>query len=240
MRNNFKKTETHSKSTFDHSIVKDESIDKRDDSLLGASSSSDSFINQKTKAIIKRSSDIFISLFGIIITTPVVPYIAWRIKKDSKGPVFYTQERIGRNGKPFMILKFRTMYTDAESNGPALSSSTDPRVTPFGRLLRKWRIDEAPQFINVLKGEMAIIGPRPERQYFIDQIIKEEPLFNLLLKLKPGITSLGMVKFGYAENLEKILQRIKFELFYMNNQSLRLDFKILLYTIKTLFNAEGK
>lgn len=194
----------------------------------------------KTKAAIKRTSDITISLVGLTLISPFIPFIYWKIKSESEGNFIYQQERIGKNGKAFHILKFRTMYNDAEKNGPALSSATDERITPFGRFLRKWRIDELPQFINVIKGDMSLIGPRPERQFYIDQLIKEEPAFVELLKVKPGITSLGQVLFGYAENKTEMLQRLKLELFYMRKYSLRLDLRIFLYTIKTLLKAEGK
>ncbi|TRX71579.1 sugar transferase [Carboxylicivirga sp. M1479] len=195
---------------------------------------------KKTTAFIKRTCDIGISLVGVLITLPVLPLIALLIKRESKGAVLFTQERIGLNNKPFNIIKFRTMYVDAEKNGPALSSAIDSRVTPFGRFLRRFRIDEFPQFINVIKGEMSIIGPRPERQFFIDQLIKDEPVIAELTKVKPGITSLGQVLFGYAENKKQMLQRAKLELFYLRNYSLTLDFKIFLYTLRTLVKAEGK
>ena len=194
----------------------------------------------KAKSFVKRSSDILIALTGVSIITPIIPFIYWKIKSESEGPAIYKQERIGKDGKKFQILKFRTMYIDAAKNGPALSSSNDIRVTPFGRILRKWRIDEFPQFINVLKGDMSVIGPRPERQFYIEQIVKDEPAFIELLKVKPGITSLGQVLYGYAENKTEMLQRLKLELFYMRKYSMRLDFRIFMYTIRTLFKAEGK
>ncbi|MCU4157418.1 sugar transferase [Carboxylicivirga sp. A043] len=194
----------------------------------------------KTKSFIKRSSDILLSVAGAAMITPFIPFILWKIKSESEGPVLYSQERVGKDGKAFQILKFRTMYIDAEKNGPALSSSNDVRVTPFGRFLRRYRIDEFPQFINVLKGDMSVIGPRPERQFYIEQIMKNEPAFVELLKVKPGITSLGQVLYGYAENKTEMLQRLKLELFYMRKYSLRLDFRIFIYTIRTLVKAEGK
>jgi len=194
----------------------------------------------KTKKSIKRLSDISIALFGLATIAPLMPYIYWRIKKESDGPIIYKQERIGKDGEAFDIYKFRTMFIDAEKNGPALSSANDSRVTPFGRTLRKWRIDEVPQFINVLKGDMSVIGPRPEREYYIEQLLEVEPSFVELLKVKPGITSLGQVLFGYAENKTEMLQRLKLELFYMRKYSLRLDFRIFIYTLKTLVKAEGK
>ncbi|MBS2212859.1 sugar transferase [Carboxylicivirga mesophila] len=194
----------------------------------------------KAKYAIKRSSDVTMSLIGLLVISPFIPLIYWKIKNESPGPFIYKQERVGENGKTFQILKFRTMYDDAEKNGPALSSATDERVTPFGRFLRKWRIDELPQFINVIKGEMSVIGPRPERQHYINQLIKDEPAFLELLKTKPGITSLGQVLFGYAENKTEMLQRLKLELFYMRKYSLRLDIRIFFYTLRTLVKAEGK
>jgi lipopolysaccharide/colanic/teichoic acid biosynthesis glycosyltransferase len=194
----------------------------------------------KTKSFIKRSSDVIFSFVGLISITPLLPLIYWKIKNESEGPFIYKQERIGKDGKRFQILKFRTMYLDAEKNGPALSSSEDTRVTPFGRYLRKYRIDEFPQFINVLLGDMSVIGPRPERQFYIEQIVKDEPAFVELLKVRPGITSLGQVLYGYAENKTEMLQRLKLELFYMRKYSLRLDFRIFIYTVRTLLKAEGK
>src|SRR5690606_37802734 len=153
------------------------------------------------------------------------------IKLSSKGPVFFLQERIGWNGKAFQIIKFRTMVDKAEKDAPQLSSSNDKRITKFGGFLRKTRIDEFPQFINVIKGDMSLVGPRPERQFYIDQIIKEAPHYKYLHKVRPGITSWGQVKYGYAENVEQMLQRMKFDLLYIENMSLALDFKIMFYTI---------
>ncbi len=216
-------------------------LEKEIDTPLSAKRNIDiSTVLSKSKLTVKRLTDILVSVVGIIIIAPFVPFIAWQIKRDAKGPFIYRQERIGRNGQPFEILKFRSMYMDAEQDGPALSSSTDKRVTPFGRFLRKWRIDEFPQFFNVLKGDMSIIGPRPERQFYINKLLKEEPSVLELLKVKPGITSLGQVLFGYAENTTEMLQRVKIELFYIRKFSLRLDFRIFLFTIRTLFKAEGK
>ncbi len=189
---------------------------------------------------IKRIGDFFTSLMALIILSPLLILIAIIIKLTSKGPVFYTQERIGRYGKPFNILKFRSMYTDAEKNGPALSSKSDNRVTPFGRFLRKYRLDELPNFINVLKGEMSLVGPRPERQYFIDQIIQKAPHYTHLQKVRPGITSWGQVKYGYAENVDQMIERLKYDIIYIENMSLVVDLKILIYTIQTVLRGRGK
>jgi lipopolysaccharide/colanic/teichoic acid biosynthesis glycosyltransferase len=179
-------------------------------------------------------------LISLIILFPFFIIIAIGIKKTSKGPLFFLQERIGINGIPFKIIKFRTMYLDSEKNGPQLSSSNDHRITKFGKLLRKTRIDEFPQFINVIKGEMSLVGPRPERQFYIDQIALREPLFLQLSIVKPGITSWGQVKFGYAESVEQMIQRMRFDLLYLKNRSLALDFKIMFYTIITILKAKGK
>jgi lipopolysaccharide/colanic/teichoic acid biosynthesis glycosyltransferase len=162
------------------------------------------------------------------------------VKFSSKGPVFYLQERIGKNGKPFKIIKFRSMYVNAEKNGPALSSKNDNRITPFGRFMRKTRLDEIPQFLNVLIGHMSLVGPRPERKFFIDKIVEKAPYYLNLLKVKPGITSLGQVKYGYAENVEQMIERMKYDLVYLQNMSIYLDFKILILTVKTVLSASGK
>ncbi|MBI9063433.1 MAG: sugar transferase [Marinilabiliaceae bacterium] len=190
--------------------------------------------------IFKRLYDILISIIGILMMLPFFPFIAWKIKKTSPGPIFYLQERIGKNGHPFQMIKFRTMYINAEEDGPSLSSENDQRVTPFGRFLRRWRLDEIPQFANVFKGDMALVGPRPERQHYIDQLLKKTPHFSRLLSVKPGITSMGMVKFGYAENLDQMIKRLRYDMIYMENLSLYVDFKIFLYTLKTLLLGEGK
>ncbi|MCR4828704.1 MAG: sugar transferase [Bacteroidales bacterium] len=188
----------------------------------------------------KRLMDIVFSLLALIILSPVFLVTALVVKCTSPGPVFYAQERIGYRGKPFKMHKFRSMYIDAESAGPALSSDNDPRITPFGRIMRKYRLDEIPQFYNVLKGTMSIVGPRPERQYFIDQIVERAPEYLLLQKVKPGITSWGQVKYGYAENVDEMVERLRYDLLYLENMSLATDIKILLYTIIIILQGRGK
>ena len=178
--------------------------------------------------VVKRLIDIIVSLVALIVLIPVFIVLAILVKLSSPGPIFFLQERIGRKGKPFKIIKFRTMYIDAEKHGPQLSSSDDPRITKIGRFMRKTRLDEFPQFWNVLKGEMSLVGPRPERQYYIDQIMKIEPQFLQLTSVRPGITSWGQVKYGYAETIDEMLDRMKYDLLYLKNRSLALDFKILL------------
>ncbi|HEX2393723.1 MAG TPA: sugar transferase [Bacteroidales bacterium] len=190
---------------------------------------------QNTKAFLDR----FIAAFALIITFPISVFLAIGIKLSSKGPVFYSHERVGRYGKPFYIYKFRSMYVDAEKDGPELSSKSDDRVTPFGRFMRRTRLDEIPNFINVLRGEMSLVGPRPERKHYIEQIVQTAPHYLHLLKVKPGITSWGQVKYGYAENVDQMIQRLKYDLLYLDNMSLFVDFKILIYTFLTIIKRQG-
>lgn len=189
---------------------------------------------------IKRIMDVFLSFIALVILLPFYLIFALLVAFSSKGPVFFLQERIGLNGRPFNIIKFRTMYLNAEASGPRLSSSNDPRITPIGKMMRKYRLDEFPQFVNVIKGDMSLVGPRPERQFFIDQIVQREIQFLHLNKVRPGITSWGQVKFGYAENVDQMVQRMKFDLLYLKNRSLALDIKILFYTLVIIFKAKGK
>lgn len=190
--------------------------------------------------VAKRLFDIFFSIIAIILLIPVYIFLTIAVKLSSPGPILFFQERIGLNGKPFKIIKFRTMYIDAEKMGPQLSSTDDPRITPIGKFMRKARLDEFPQFFNVLKGDMSLVGPRPERQFFIDQIKVREPQFLELTKVRPGITSWGQVKYGYAENVDQMIQRMKFDLLYLRNRSIALDLKILMHTVLIIVKAKGK
>ena len=188
----------------------------------------------------KRLIDIFCSLVVLIIFSPLYGILAIGVKMSSKGPVFYSHERIGKNGKPFLIYKFRSMVQNAEQSGPALSGGeADPRITNFGHFMRKLRLDELPQFWNVLKGDMSLVGPRPERQFFIDKIIERAPHYMHLQKVKPGITSWGQVKYGYAKDVDEMIDRLSYDIIYIENMSLYNDIKILIYTIKIVFLRKG-
>lgn len=188
----------------------------------------------------KRLLDVVFSIFAIILLFPVFIVLAVIIKATSKGPIFYKQERIGRFGKPFYIYKLRSMVADAENGTPALSSHNDSRITPIGRFLRKTHLDEIPQFWNVIIGNMSLVGPRPERKYYIDQIVQRAPHYTLLHKIRPGITSWGQVKYGYASNVDEMLERLPYDMMYLKNISLYVDFKILIHTILVSVKGNGK
>lgn len=188
---------------------------------------------------VKWFSDKILSSILMILLTPVFIYLGLRVRLDSPGKIFFSQERVGRNGRIFKMYKFRTMYQNSEPQGPKLSHKDDPRVTPFGRIMRKYRLDELPQFFNVLKGDMSLVGPRPERMFFVEQIVKKAPHYYLTQSVLPGITSWGMVKFGYANSIEKMIDRLEYDILYLENQSLMIDFKILVFTLKPLLRGKG-
>ena len=188
---------------------------------------------------IKRFIDIIISASAILLLSPLYLILYCAVKMDSRGPAFYSQTRIGYRQKPFRIYKFRTMCTDAEASGPQLSRSRDSRITRVGAVLRKYRLDEIPQFWNVLRGDMSIVGPRPERLFYIEQIVREAPYYTLLHQVRPGITSWGMVKYGYASSLDEMVERANYDLIYLQNMSLSVDFKIMIYTLKTVLSGKG-
>jgi polysaccharide biosynthesis protein PslA len=192
------------------------------------------------QVVCKRAFDILASMLAILLLSPIYILAAIKVKLSSAGPVFYKQERVGLYGRTFNIIKFRSMRMDAELSGPALSRKNDPRITDWGRVMRKWRIDEIPQFYNILIGEMSLVGPRPERRYFIDIISQTHPHYKYLHKVKPGLTSWGMVKYGYAQNVDEMKKRMEYDLLYIENCSLALDIKIMLYTLIVIVEGRGK
>lgn len=188
---------------------------------------------------VKRLFDVVASAIALIILSPVLAATAIAVKRSSPGPVIYKQERMGRNRCPFYIYKFRSMRNDAEKDGPRLSSDSDDRITPVGRVMRKYRLDELPQFWNVIRGQMSIVGPRPEREYYIRRIVKSAPYYGLIFQVRPGITSWGMVKYGYARNVSEMVERSRYDLLYINNMSISTDIKIMIYTIRTIVKGAG-
>ncbi|MDE6612513.1 MAG: sugar transferase, partial [Muribaculaceae bacterium] len=189
---------------------------------------------------LKRFGDVVVSALALVALLPVYAAVALAVKLDSRGPVLYRQERVGYHKRPFRIIKFRTMRVDAEASGPALTRDNDPRITRVGAFLRKYRLDELPQFWNVLKGEMSLVGPRPERAYYIERIARRVPSYSLIHQVRPGITSWGMVKYGYAADVDQMIERLPYDLLYIENVSLGVDLKILFHTVSTVLRGRGK
>ncbi|RMF63070.1 MAG: undecaprenyl-phosphate glucose phosphotransferase [Calditrichaeota bacterium] len=188
----------------------------------------------------KRLMDIVVSLVILLAFLPLWLLIAVAIKLDSPGPVFYKQQRVGKDGKEFTMYKFRSMIHNAESRtGPRWAQKDDPRVTRVGKIIRKLRLDEVPQFYNVLKGEMSLIGPRPERPYFVKQFKKTIPFYVRRLRVQPGITGWAQIKGEYDTSIENVKKKLQYDLFYLENMSLRMDLKILLSTIYTVLRGKG-
>lgn len=196
--------------------------------------------NQFIWYLLKRAFDLFVSSVALITGFPFFALLVIVTKITSGGNVFYRQQRIGRNGVPFCMYKFRSMYNNAEHAGPQLAKDNDPRITAWGKVMRKSRLDELPQFLNVFVGHMSIVGPRPERLFYIEQIIEKAPEYKKLLSIKPGITSIGQVRYGYAENVEQMIERMQFDLVYLDNQKLSVDMAIIIETVKVIAQAKGK
>ena len=192
------------------------------------------------QAVVKRVMDIVVSSLLLVLFSPIFLFCVIMIKLTDRGPIFFRQTRIGFAAKPFDMIKFRSMSINAEENGPQLSSENDPRITKWGKIMRKYRLDELPQFVNVVKGDMSIVGPRPERKYYIEKITEKAPHYKHLHKVKPGITSWGMVKFGYAENVDEMVKRLKYDIIYIENMNLFNDIKILIYTVLIVLQGRGK
>ena len=188
----------------------------------------------------KRAFDIIGSLICMVLCLPLYLFLAIGVRCSSPGPILFRQERVGYRGKPFHIIKFRSMYVDAEAEGPQLSSEHDARITHFGVFIRKTHLDEIPQFFNVFRGEMSLVGPRPERQFYIDQIVKRAPHYRLLQLIKPGLTSWGQVTYGYAENVDQMVERLRYDIMYLENMSILMDVKILIYTVLAVIKQKGK
>ena len=193
-----------------------------------------------TELCIKRAFDIAVSVAMLILLSPLFLILTLLVWYSSKGPVFYRQERIGLHGLPFEIIKFRTMCVHAESEIPQLSADNDPRITKVGKWMRKYRLDELPQFWNILRGDMSIVGPRPERRYFINQIEEKAPYYCMIYKIRPGLTSWGPIKVGYTDTLDKMIRRLNYDIVYIENMSLTLDIKIMFHTIGVIFNGKGQ
>lgn len=189
---------------------------------------------------IKRFTDVVVSAIGLVVCSPLILALAIAVRIQSPGPAFYSQERIGYHRRPFMIHKLRSMVAESETAGPQLSSDADPRITPIGRFMRKYRLDELPNLWNVFVGEMSLVGPRPEREYFIRRIIEKAPHYTLLHLVRPGLTSWGMVRYGYASDVDQMVERLRYDILYIQNLTLEVDLKIALHTLRTLLRGEGK
>ena len=195
--------------------------------------------NSNPHEIIRTIFDYTVTLLSLTLLIPVIIILSVSIKLGGRGPVIYSQKRVGRNGKPFDIYKFRSMHFGTEEGIALISDRNDKRITSLGRFMRKYKFDEIPNFFNVLKGEMSVIGPRPEQQFYIDQIVQRDPRYIKLRQIKPGITSWGQVKYGYASDVEEMIKRMEYDLFYLENRSLWFDLKIAVYSLRIIIKGQG-
>ncbi|HNW57178.1 MAG TPA: sugar transferase [Bacteroidales bacterium] len=195
-------------------------------------------VRQDCQTLLKTILDYLGSMLGLVLLCPVIIILSIAILISGDGPVIYSQRRIGKSGKPFTIYKFRTMRNGEESTH-LLSGKKDTRITPLGRFMRKHKLDEIPNFLNVLKGDMSIVGPRPEQKYYIDKLLLRAPQYKLIQNVKPGITSWGQVRYGYASNVDEMIERLDYDLFYLENRSLIFDLKVVIYTIGIIFEGKG-
>lgn len=187
---------------------------------------------------IKRLMDIVGALAGMVVFSPLYVYVYWAIKKEDHGPAVFSQERIGYGGRPFILYKFRSMVMEAEAEGPALCVKEDERLTKVGRFIREHHLDELPQLWNVLKGDMSMVGPRPERKFFVDKIMKENPDYQYLYQLRPGLFSKATLYNGYTDTMEKMLERLRMDLEYLDNRSLWMDVKIIFLTVTSILTGK--
>ena len=197
------------------------------------------FQSSRFEDLIKRMFDLVFALVGLVLTLPIVVLTMLAIRIESPGPIFYLQRRVGRDGRDFKVIKFRSMRQDAEKDGPRWASENDPRITRVGRIIRKLRIDELPQFINVIKNDMSFVGPRPERRYFVDQLEKAIPFYALRMHAKPGITGWAQINYPYGDTFEDAKEKLKYELYYMKHRSMWLDLVIIFQTIKVAIKGRG-
>ena len=200
---------------------------------------SEGFRISRSAAALKRAFGFVLSALGLLLAFPLIAILAVAIKLDSPGPIFYVQERVGRDGRSFGLLKFRSMGQNAEAQGPQWAGEEDPRITRVGRFIRKWRLDEIPQMINVFGGDMAFVGPRPERPHFVEMLSREIPYYSQRHVVKPGITGWAQINYGYGASKADALEKLKYDLYYIKNLSLTLDLYILFQTIKIVLFGRG-
>jgi exopolysaccharide biosynthesis polyprenyl glycosylphosphotransferase len=201
---------------------------------------SEGFRSSRTRRVVKRFVDLLLAFIGSIIFLPLMGIIAVLVKLDSKGPVIFSQERIGQKGKIYSIHKFRSMICDAEKEcGPVWAGNDDSRITRVGKIIRKWRFDEIPQLWNVLKGDMSFVGPRPEREYFVEDLQKTIPFYRERLTVKPGLTGWAQVCYSYGSSVEDAIEKLNYDLFYIKNLSFLMDLMIVMRTIKIVLFRKG-